>query len=72
MEAKEYPKFDARGVREHYESKQREYWKREVIKEVVECKIYLPLVAGNYTIRRLLELSGEGQAKLKEWNVKTE
>ena len=36
MEAKEYPKFDARGVREHYESKQREYWKREVIKEVVE------------------------------------
>lgn len=32
----DYPRFDKRGVREHFENKQREYWKREGIKKVVE------------------------------------
>lgn len=36
MEAKDNPHFDAKGVREFYENQQLDYWRKQVIKEVVE------------------------------------
>ena len=68
MEAKEYPRFDAKFVREHYQHKQEEYWKREGIKEVTD-DMKLAVTTGTADI---VDLIIKYEAKLKEWHIETD
>ena len=76
MEAKEYPRFDAKFVREHYQHKQEEYWKREGIKEVVDWVnkhgITHGVVGSKFILSPHTGFNSTGwRAKLKEWHIET-